>query len=59
VKAAFVERFAPNAFVSSIAHDRQRIRLLYAHGHDARVGDRPLGPLQTLREDEFGLYFES
>jgi HK97 family phage prohead protease len=53
----FLERIAPGAFAKTISENRNRIRLLFAHGQDPQVGDKPLGPLEELREDARGLYY--
>jgi HK97 family phage prohead protease len=55
----FVERIAPGAFMKTLLQDRARIRVLYAHGRDALVGDKPLGPLVTVRETARGLWYEA
>jgi HK97 family phage prohead protease len=54
----FLERIAPGAMVRTIAQDRDRIRSLFQHGHDPQIGEKPLGPIETLREDERGGFFE-
>ena len=35
------------------------MRVLYQHGRDPSIGDKVLGPLSTLREDERGGYYEA
>lgn len=54
----FLERIAPGAFLATFAHDRDRIRALFQHGADPHIGDKPLGPILTLREDELGAFYE-
>lgn len=54
----FLERLAPGALRATIAEDRDRIRVLFQHGRDPHVGDKPLGPIETLREDSIGGYYE-
>lgn len=54
----FMERFAPGAFLRTFAEDRAAMRVLFQHGRDPQLGDKILGPIQTLREDEIGAYFE-
>jgi HK97 family phage major capsid protein/HK97 family phage prohead protease len=54
----FMERIAPGAFSATFAHDRDRMRPLFQHGQDPQVGDKPLGPIRELREDEEGAYYE-
>ena len=55
----FLERVSPGAFKKTIAESRGRIRVLLSHGHDPELGDKPLGPLEELREDKRGLYYEA
>lgn len=52
----FMERIAPKAFAKTF---RERTpAVLFQHGGDPQVGDKPLGAPQTLREEEFGPYYE-
>jgi HK97 family phage prohead protease len=53
----FREMVAPGAFKKTIAENRDRVRVLLSHGHDPQLGDRPLGPLEELREDPRGLWY--
>ncbi len=54
----FIERIAPGAFASTLANDRAAMRCLFQHGMDPQAGDKPLGPLRTLREDARGPFYE-
>jgi HK97 family phage prohead protease len=54
----FLERVAPGAFARSLAHDRERLRVLFQHGRDPQIGDKPLGIPTLLREDERGAAYE-
>jgi HK97 family phage prohead protease len=57
----FVERIAPGAFKRSLGlYDRgqHRIQVLFNHGMDPSIGDKPLGRASVIREDEVGLYVE-
>jgi HK97 family phage prohead protease len=54
----FLERTAPGAFTQTIAEDRDRMRVLFDHGFDPSIGNKVLGPIRELREDEQGPYFE-
>lgn len=54
----FMERIAPGAFKKTIAENRPNIRALFQHGHDPSIGDKPLGPVDVLREDTHGAYYE-
>lgn len=50
----FLERIAPGAFTDTIAADRSSMRVLFQHGTDPTVGDKPLGPIDELEEDSKG-----
>lgn len=54
----FLERFAPGAFRKTIREQRDRMRVLFQHGMDMQIGDKPLGPIRELREDDEGAYYE-
>jgi len=54
----FMERLAPGAFLKSISEKRDRIRVLFQHGQDPQIGNKPLGPIAELREDKIGAYYE-
>jgi hypothetical protein len=50
----FMERITPGAFKKTFKENRDNIRVLFQHGRDAQVGDKPLGPIQELLEDDHG-----
>jgi HK97 family phage prohead protease len=52
----FMERIAPGAFRASF--EAQTPKVLFQHGRDPQIGDKPLGPVEVLREDEVGAYYE-
>jgi len=54
----FMERVLPGAFADTIAKDKANMRVLYDHGMDPAIGNKPLGPIRTLREDQEGPYFD-
>jgi HK97 family phage prohead protease len=54
----FIERIAPGAFNATFANDRAAMRCLFQHGMDQQAGDKPLGPIRTLREDALGPFYE-
>ncbi len=54
----FIERIAPGAFNATFAQDRESMRCLFQHGLDYQSGDKPLGPILTLREDARGPFYE-
>ena len=38
----FMERVAPGAFKETMKRDRTRMRLLFNHGQDPTIGDKPI-----------------
>lgn len=54
----FMERLLPGAFTKSFQEQRDNIKALYDHGHDPTVGNKPLGAIAELREDDIGPYYE-
>lgn len=53
----FLERIAPGAFTKTFKETTPKV--LFQHGRDAVVGDRPLGTITELREDgDKGAYYE-
>ena len=54
----FLERIAPGAFTKTFSEQRDEIRALFQHGHDPQIGDKPLGPVEALEEDERGARYE-
>lgn len=57
LEGRFVERFAPGAFAKTIRENR-RMKVLFRHGLDPQIGDKPLGPIRRLEEDEQGPFYE-
>lgn len=54
----FLERFAPGAFRKTFGENRDGMRVLFQHGRDPMIGDKPLGTIETLREDSDGAFYE-
>lgn len=54
----FLERIAPGAFAATFDARGDKIRVLYDHGYDPQIGNKPLGAPQVLREDATGAYYE-
>lgn len=48
----FLERIAPGAFKKTIDENRDQIKVLYDHGHDPSVGNKPLGKVVDIREED-------
>ncbi len=58
VEGRFMERVMPGAFEATIADDRASMVVLLNHGRDPQVGDKPLGTITSLAEDDRGAAFE-
>ena len=54
----FLERIAPGAFKKTFQENRSGIKVLFDHGHDPSIGNKPLGPIRSLTEDERGASYE-
>lgn len=54
----FLERIAPGAFTRTFKNNRDGMRVLFQHGRDPVVGNKPLGPIRSLEEDEHGAAYE-
>lgn len=53
----FIEKWQRGAFAKSIAERAGQIKVLLNHGHDPSVGDKPLGAITELVEDDHGLRY--
>lgn len=54
----FLERIAPGAFKKTFSENRNGMKVLFDHGHDPSIGNKPLGPIRSLAEDERGASYE-
>ena len=54
----FRERISKGAFKKTMRERRASIKVLYDHGYDPSLGNKPLGPIQELKEDDIGAYYE-
>lgn len=55
----FMERIAPGAFKKTFRDRGDQLRVLFQHGRDPEIGDKPIAEVETLREDPEGAYHES
>lgn len=53
----FLERFQAGAFKKTFQENRDGMRVLFQHGRDPQIGDKPLGSIEDLREEEEGAYY--
>ncbi len=54
----FMERLAPGCLEKTMRENRERIRCLFEHGQDPSIGNKVMGPIAQLEEDETGGAFE-
>src|SRR6266576_1332073 len=54
----FLERIAPGAFDKTISENRDKMRVLFQHGADPQIGDKPLGPISSLQAGERTVDYE-
>jgi hypothetical protein len=55
----FLERIAPGAFRKTFRENRDRIKVLFQHGNDPQLGDKPIARIDQLHEDDEGAYYEA
>jgi HK97 family phage major capsid protein/HK97 family phage prohead protease len=55
-EGTFMERIAPGAFTK--AFQERTPKVLFQHGKDPQVGDKPLGTVRSLQEDGRGAAYE-
>lgn len=54
----FTERIAPGAFRKTLNESGDRVKVLFNHGFDPSIGDKPLGKPKVMRETSRGLWVE-
>jgi HK97 family phage prohead protease len=54
----FMERMAPGAFKRTFDQRRDKIQVLFNHGGDPELGDKALGSIVSLDEDERGAAYD-
>lgn len=54
-EGTFMERIAPGAFTKTLAETTPKI--LFQHGQDPQIGNKPLAPLENAGEDDAGLFY--
>ena len=58
IEGTFIERIAPGAFKKTFRENGEQIKVLFQHGCDPNIADKPLGPISELREDGSGAFYE-
>ena len=54
----FLERLLPGCFRKTIKENVAQVKVQFDHGEDEYIGGKPLGPIDVLREDDIGAYYE-
>jgi HK97 family phage prohead protease len=54
----FMERIAPGAFRKTFTERADQIKVLYDHGYDPTLGNKPLGSIVELDEDGTGARYD-
>ena len=54
----FRERIAPGAVTKTLNESGDRVKVLFNHGMDPAIGDKPLGRATTIAADDHGVYIE-
>jgi HK97 family phage prohead protease len=54
----FRETIAPGAFRKTMDENRDNIKVLFDHGFDGQIGNKVLGPVRSLTEDDEGAAYE-
>jgi HK97 family phage prohead protease len=54
----FKERIAPGAFRKTLRERGDQVKVLFNHGMDPSIGDKPLGKPRSMKERDKGLYVE-
>jgi hypothetical protein len=55
----FMERFVPGAFKKTLRESRDKLRVLFQHGQDPEIGDKPIASINDVREDDEGAVYEA
>jgi HK97 family phage prohead protease len=54
----FIERLAPGAFARTLKQRGEQVKVLFNHGFDPQIGDKPLGKPRMMEERDRGLWVE-
>jgi len=54
----FMERISPAAFAKTIKENVAQMRCLFQHGKDPVFGEKPLGPIKSVRSTSKGVEYE-
>jgi HK97 family phage prohead protease len=59
IEGHFMERIAPTAFDKTFRERRDKIRVLFQHGRDPMIGDKPIAEPLVMKRDTEGAYYEA
>lgn len=54
----FLERVASSAFERAFATQRERVKVLFSHGKDPSIGNKPIGVPTVMENRDGGAYYE-
>lgn len=54
----FVEQVAPGAFARTLKERAKQVKVLFNHGQDPSIGNKPLGNIRSVREDRVGVAYD-
>ena len=58
-EGTFRETIKPGAFKRTLQNSGDKVKVLFNHGFDPSIGDKPLGKPRKIVEDSVGLYHET
>ena len=53
-----MERTIKGAFKNTFTKHRSDMKVMFEHGNDPSIGNKPIASIRTLREDDQGAYYE-
>ena len=59
IEGQFMEIIEPGAFARTFKNNRDRIRVLFQHGKDPDIGEKPIAAITDLRSDNVGPAYEA
>lgn len=58
IEGHFLERLVFGSHRKTIKENRSGVVVAFDHGYDPTIADKPLGPIEELREEDEGPYYE-
>jgi HK97 family phage prohead protease len=53
----YLEKIAPGAFTRTLKERGKQLKVLFNHGQDPSIGNKPLGTISSIREDGHGVAY--